>query len=95
MNDLVTQRLIASVESLNATMQSMQHSLEAVLAKESPDNRMVTAPALAKAIGLDASTCRRKMLSGEWPSEGEGRSRRANIAVIKQLRRNEVLAENY
>ena len=86
MTDLIAQRLIAAIENNTATLLSMHHSSEAVLLRDGPDNHMVTAPALAKALGLDASTCRRKMYSGEWPSKGYGRNRRANLAIINQNR---------
>ena len=95
MNDIIAQRLIAAIESNTVAHQSLQHSLEAVLAKDSKDNRMVNAVQLGKALGLDSKTVWRRMVSGEYPSEGEGRNRRANIAVIKELRKQEGLVAEF
>ena len=95
MTDFTVQRLIATMEALAVTIQSLQRSYDAVLAEKSPDNRMVGAVGLGKALGLDSKTCWRRLMDGTWPSEGTGRNRRANIAVIKELRRNEVLAGGF
>ena len=95
MNEFLTQRLIAAIEANTSAHQALQHSLEAVLAKGSKENRMVNAVQLGKALGLDSKTVWRRMISGEYPSEGEGRNRRANIAVIKELRKQEGLVAEF
>jgi hypothetical protein len=91
--EVLAQRLVLALEANTLAQLGLAAALQVKAGEE--DDRMVSSTQLGKVIGLNQSTCYRKMLSGEFPSFGEGRTRRCNLAEIKNLLRNTPLVNNF
>lgn len=89
MTDPAIQRLILALEANTAAHQDLLQAIQDLPATKEDPPKMYSIPRLAQALGMSKTFVYKKVMSGEWPSEGEGRNRRVNVDLIQKIRKQE------